>query len=878
MANYNEDYNQSINDPDAFWQKQADNIEWFKKPEKILTKNEQGFYRWFEGGKLNTSYLALDYHVENGRGDQLALIYDSPVADRKSTFTYKQLRDEVAQFAGVLTNLGIKKGDTVIIYMPMIPRAVVAMLACARVGAIHSVVFGGFAPHELAVRIDDAKPKAILTASGGIEVTRLIEYKPLIDAAIAEAQHKPKDVVVYQRDFFKAVLNQPYDHDWHDLLDKAQPQECIEVDAHDPLYILYTSGTTGKPKGVVRDNGGHAVAMKYSMQYVYNAQPGEVYWAASDVGWVVGHSYIVYGPLINGNTTVVFEGKPVRTPDPGTFWRMIEEYKISTLFTAPTAIRAIKKEDPEGKFHAQYDTSSLKMLFLAGERTDVATYHWAKDLLRVPVIDHWWQTESGWAMLANMAGYDLIEYKPGSATKPVPGYNIQILDEDSKPLRANEEGIVAIKLPLAPGTLATLWQDDERYRESYLSQHEGYYVSGDGGYVDEDGYVFITGRIDDVINVAGHRLSTADMEEVIASHEAVAECAVIGAADDLKGQIPLGLVVKKAGTSVSDDVLEKALVQMVRDKVGAVASFKKALVVTRLPKTRSGKILRKYIRFIADGKPFAPPSTIEDLTVLDEIREAISTMYYKTLAIEYIDGICKIAVNHADNKNFLDMGVLGELEQAIDAMLKNNDVKAGIITGAVQNLFIPGADLKQLSRYTHDQIKSFVTSGRNLLQKIAQSAKPIVAAVNGPALGSGFELAMACHLVVAEDKAVFGFPEVAIGLTPMFGGAGMLSGYLNKNKALELLLTGEQINSEKAMNLNLVNHVVEDGESMQKAKEILEIILANSSNAVSTLIHRVNVYCNQNRDIMPEIDEFVEGFEKVDFKQGLDAYLQKLPL
>ena len=617
---YQDFYKESLNDKEFFWRKQAWSVRWFDFPDKILTQNAQGFYRWYEGGKLNTSYLALDYHIENGRGEQTAIIYDSPVTNTKLKLTYSELRDKVAKFAGVLKGLGVEKGDRVIIYMPMIPETAVAMLACARLGAVHSVVFGGFAAHELAIRIDDATPKVLLTASGGKEIERIVPYKPIVDAALEEARHQPEACVLFQRDFVTSDLKEGRDHDWNELLAKATPADYVPVDAHDPLYILYTSGTTGKPKGIVRDNGGHAVAMKYSMEYVYGVQPGDVYWAASDVGWVVGHSYIVYAPLIHGCTTILFEGKPIKTPDAGTFWRIIEDYKVKLLFTAPTAFRAIKKEDSEGVFHKKYDTSSLESLFLAGERCDVATLEWLKGLLGVPIIDHWWQTESGYPMISNMMGVEMLPVKPGSACKAVPGFDIQILDPEGKNCDTNIEGAVAIKLPLAPGSLPTLWNNDKRFRESYLSRYEGYYLAGDGGYKDEDGYIFITGRIDDVINVAGHRLSTAEMEEVLASHSAVAECAVIGIKDDLKGQIPVGLVVVKANVRVSSEQLEKDLIQMVRDKVGPVASFKRAVIAARLPKTRSGKILRKAMRHIADGQEFAMPSTIEDPVVLDEIR------------------------------------------------------------------------------------------------------------------------------------------------------------------------------------------------------------------------------------------------------------------
>ena len=623
MRSYETDYRRSIAQPAEFWLEQARQIDWFEFPPQGLSQDAEGHYRWFEGGKLNTSYLALDYHVENGRADQPALIYDSPVTGKQRTYTYRELRDEVALTAGFLRNLGLEKGDTAIIYMPMIPQAVMAMLACARLGVVHSVVFGGFAAPELAIRIDDAKPKVILAASGGVEISKSIPYKPIIDNAIDLATHKPESVVVFQRPGITAQLTPGRDHDWESLLAQAEPAGYVPLDATDPLYILYTSGTTGRPKGIVRDNGGYAVAMKYSMQYVYDIEPGDVYWAASDVGWVVGHSYIVYGPLIHGCTTIVFEGKPIKTPDPGTFWRVIQEHKVRALFTAPTAIRAIKKEDPNGLYKAKYDLPSLKYLFLAGERCDVATYEWAKDTLGVPVIDHWWQTESGWAMLANMAGYGLAPIKPGSASRAVCGYDLQILDPEGNEVGPNEEGAVVIKLPLPPGCLPNLWHDNERFVGSYLSAYPGYYLAGDGGHKDEDGYVFITGRIDDVINVAGHRLSTSDMEEVVAAHPAVAECAVIGIEEVLKGQVPVGFVVLKEGVTTEPAEIEAELVQMVRRKVGPIACFHKAIVVSRLPKTRSGKILRKTMRYLADGKPFTPPSTIEDPTVLVEIEESM---------------------------------------------------------------------------------------------------------------------------------------------------------------------------------------------------------------------------------------------------------------
>ena len=620
---YHNIYQNSLQNPEAFWKQQAENLDWFTFPKSILSYNEEGLSEWYKGGKLNTSYLALDYHIEQGRGEQLAIIYDSPVTKTKKEYTYRELLDKVATFAGVLKKLGVEKGDRVIIYMPMIPETVVAMLACARLGAVHSVVFGGFAAHELAIRIDDAQPKVLLTASCGKEINKVIPYLPIINAAIEEANHQVEACVVFQREIFQAELKEGRDYDWETLVSNTSQHTYVEVDATDPLYILYTSGTTGQPKGIVRDNGGHAVAMKNTMSWVYDTRPGDVYWAASDVGWVVGHSYIVYAPLIHGCTTILFEGKPIKTPDAGTFWRIIEEYKVNILFTAPTAFRAIKKEDPNGLLHQKYNTSSLKYLFLAGERTDEATYDWLTKLLQVPVIDHWWQTESGSPMLANLAGIALGKIKPGSASQSVFGFDIQILDAEGNPLPPNTEGAVAIKLPLPPGCLPNLWRDTERFKQSYLSQFEGYYFSGDGGYVDEEGYFFITGRIDDIINVAGHRLSTAEMEEVLASHVAVAECAVVGIADELKGQVPVGFVVLKSGVEMLESDLEKELIKMVREKIGPVASFKRAVVAARLPKTRSGKILRKIMRHLADGKSFNPPSTIEDMSVLEEIKKLL---------------------------------------------------------------------------------------------------------------------------------------------------------------------------------------------------------------------------------------------------------------
>jgi propionyl-CoA synthetase len=614
-----------LRDASAFWAEQARQLHWFREPpEPVLSQEEAtGFYRWFRGGQLNTAYLCLDYHVEHGRAEQTALVYDSPVTNTVRRYTYRELLDLTARFAGGLRGLGVAKGDRVLIYMPNTPEAVVAMLACARLGAVHSVVFGGFAPHELAVRIDDAQPQVVICASGGLEFDRVILYKPLVDAAITQATHQPQHVVVLQRDFVTADLQPGRDVEFRELL-QAAPVAAVPVAATDPLYILYTSGTTGKPKGVVRDTGSHAVALKYSMSAIYGLQPGETTFTASDIGWAVGHSYIVYGPLLHGCTSVLFEGKPVRTPDAGTFWRLLADYQASVMFTAPTAIRAIKKEDPDGLLARRYNLSSLRHLFLAGERCDPATYHWAGQVLGVPVVDHWWQTESGWPMLATLVGLaDMPPPRAGSAGHPVPGYNVQILDEAGKPVPATTTGLVAVKLPLPPGCLPTLWQDDARFQRSYLDTFPGYYLSGDGGYQDEEGYFFIMGRVDDVINVAGHRLSTGQMEELLAAHPAVAECAVLGVACPLRGQRPLGLVVLKDGQTIKETQLEQELIGLIREKIGAVANFRQAAIVKRLPKTRSGKILRKTMRQLADGEDFAVPSTIDDPLILDEIRAVL---------------------------------------------------------------------------------------------------------------------------------------------------------------------------------------------------------------------------------------------------------------
>ncbi|GGE60743.1 acyl-CoA synthetase [Streptosporangium jomthongense] len=618
---YHSEFRRSIDKPEDFWREKAASIDWMQKPQTIWQATENGHGRWFPDGTLNTCDVALDANVRAGRGDQKALVYDSPVTGAKRSYTYSELTDEVARFAGALKAQGIGKGDVVIIYMPMIPEAVIAMLGCARIGAIHSVVFGGFAAHELAVRIDDAHPKAVITASCGIEVAKVIEYKPLVDQAIDQASHKPDFCVVYQRPQVQAQMQSGRDHDWGDLVAGAEPVGPVPVQATDPLYVLYTSGTTGKPKGVVRDNGGHAVALKYSMKLVYDANPGDVFWAASDVGWVVGHSYIVYAPLFAGCTTILYEGKPVKTPDAGAFWRVVEEHKVNLLFTAPTAFRAVRKEDPEADQLSRYDISSLRSIFLAGERLDPPTYEWLKEHTQLPILDHWWQTETGWAICCNPVGLETMPTKPGSATVPSPGYNVQVVDAHGSQVPAGEQGQIAVKLPLPPGCLVTVWGDDQRFQDSYLNPVPGFYSSGDGGFIDEDGYVFVMGRTDDVINVAGHRLSTGEMEEVVASHPAVAECCVVGAHDDMKGQIPLGLVLIKDGATIDHDELEEELVEMVRDRIGAIACFRRALVVDRLPKTRSGKILRRVIRQIADGEEYAVPSTIDDPAILEEISE-----------------------------------------------------------------------------------------------------------------------------------------------------------------------------------------------------------------------------------------------------------------
>jgi len=624
MARYQEVFRRSLTDREGFWGEAAKAIEWYREPTVVLDASNPPFYRWFPGGVLNTCFNALDRHVRDGRGGQPALIYDSPVTGTGRVFTYRQLVEEVARFGGVLRGLGVGAGDRVIIYMPMIPEAVVAMLGCARIGAVHSVVFGGFAAHELAVRIDDAAPKVVVSASCGIEVSRIVEYKPILDRALELAAHKPDSCVIVQRPQAPAALTEGRDLDWRQAVAGAEPVDCVPVAATDPLYILYTSGTTARPKGVVRDNGGHAVALRWSMEHIYDSGPGEVYWAASDVGWVVGHSYIVYAPLLAGCTTVLYEGKPVGTPDAGAFWRVIAEHHVKTLFTAPTAFRAIKKEDPTGALARQYDLSGFRYLFLAGERLDPETYRWAGDLLGIPVIDHWWQTETGWPIAADLMGLEPMATKPGSPTMPVPGYDVRILGPDGAEAAPGVTGEIVVALPLPPGCLPSLWRDDQRFIDSYLTRHPGFYITGDGGYRDSDGYLYVMGRIDDVINVAGHRLSTGEMEEVLASHPTVAECAVIGVNDALKGQIPRGFVVLKAGVDDDPAALSAELVQLIRDQIGPVAALRRVDVVAALPKTRSGKILRKTMRGIADGNDEPVPSTIEDPAVLNALRPLLT--------------------------------------------------------------------------------------------------------------------------------------------------------------------------------------------------------------------------------------------------------------
>ncbi|HEV7898965.1 MAG TPA: propionyl-CoA synthetase [Planosporangium sp.] len=624
MNGYREAYERSMTDPEGFWGQAAKAIDWSRPPSLVLDRDREPFFRWFPDGQLNTCHNALDRHVEAGLGDRAALIHDSPVTAAARTYSYRELRDEVARFAGALRRLGVGRGDRVVGYLPMVPEAVIMMLACARLGAVHSVVFGGFAAHELAVRIDDAKPTVVVSASCGVEANRVLPYKPLLDAAIEESSHKPRHCVILQRPQCTAELTAGRDVDWDDAVSGAEPAGCVPVAATDPLYILYTSGTTGRPKGVVRDNGGHAVALHWSMANIFDTGPGEVFWAASDVGWVVGHSYIVYAPLLAGATTVLYEGKPVGTPDAGAFWRVVAQHRVTTLFTAPTALRAIKKEDPSGTRIASCDLSSLRHLFLAGERLDPETYAWAGERLGVPVIDNWWQTETGWPIAANPRGLSPLPTRPGSPSVPVPGFDVRVVDASGADVPAGTDGAIVIRLPLPPGCLPTLWGDDERFVASYLSAFPGNYLTGDGGRFDADGYLYVMGRTDDVINVAGHRLSTGAMEEVLAAHPAVAECAVIGVADELKGQVPRGLVVLKAGVEVEPAALAAELVAMVRERIGAVAALREVDVVPALPKTRSGKILRRTMRGIADGRDEPVPSTIDDPGVLDALRPVLT--------------------------------------------------------------------------------------------------------------------------------------------------------------------------------------------------------------------------------------------------------------
>lgn len=628
MNSYDSIHRRSLADPVGFWSEAAAEIDWFKPWDKVLDDSRAPFYRWFVGGELNTCHNALDRHVAGGRADQVALIYDSPVTGTIRTFTFREMLDLVSRFAGVLKKLGVGKGDRVIIYMPMVPQAVVAMLACARLGAIHSVVFGGFAPHELATRVNDATPKVVVSASCGIEGAKVLPYKPLLDAALDLATHKPAACVILQRPQVVAPLIPGRDHDWDELAAGASPVDCVPVAATDPLYILYTSGTTGQPKGIVRDNGGSSVATKWTMQHFYTVRPGETMWAASDVGWQVGHSYIAYGPMLHGATATLYEGKPVGTPDAGAFWRVISQHRIPVLFTAPTAFRAIKREDPDGTLIRKYDLSHFRALFLAGERCDPDTLKWAEDHLKVPVIDHWWQTETGWAIAGIPLGIERLPVKYGSTSKPMPGWNVQILGTDGQPVAAGTEGALVMKLPMAPGAFMTLWNADRRCRDAYYEENPGYYTTGDAGYIDEDGYIFVMGRLDDVINVAGHRLSTGAMEEVLASHPDVAECAVIGASDEMKGQLPLGFVVLKSGVERPEAEIIQEVIAMVRERIGPVAAFKTAVVVNRLPKTRSGKILRGTMHKIADSVEYKVPATIDDPTILDEIGAALKTVGY----------------------------------------------------------------------------------------------------------------------------------------------------------------------------------------------------------------------------------------------------------
>ena len=623
-STYNSVFSQSIQNKEDFWSKAAEDVRWIKKPTQILDASNPPFYKWFKGGKINTCFNALDRHVEEGNGDRTAIIFDSAMTGVKKKYSYQELTKEVSILAGALQAHGVQKGDRVIIYMPMIPESIMAMLACARIGAVHSVVFGGFASAELASRIDDSGAKVILSASCGLEPGKIVEYKPLLEDALKKAKHKIEKVVIFQRDSHEAAIDSNF-IDWKDFIKNAKPAECVSCDANDPAYILYTSGTTGTPKGILRDIGGHVVALKWTMKNVYDINPDDVWWSASDIGWIVGHSYIVYAPLFHGCTSIVFEGKPVGTPDPGTFWRIISEYKVKTLFTAPTAFRAIKKEDPNGDYFKKYDLSKFEALYLAGERADPDTIHWAEKLLQKPVIDHWWQTETSWSISGNFKGLGLFETKYGSAGKPAPGYDVKVLKEDGSEAKPGEMGDICVKLPLPPSTFPTLWNADQRYKENYMTTYPGYYQTYDAGHIDEDGYVWIMSRTDDIINVAGHRLSTGSMEEVLSEHPDVAECAVIGIADKLKGQMPVGLVVLKAGVTKSIEDVQKECVKMIRDRIGPVAAFKTAIVIKRLPKTRSGKVLRGTMRKIADKEEYKMPATIDDPAILTEITDSLKS-------------------------------------------------------------------------------------------------------------------------------------------------------------------------------------------------------------------------------------------------------------
>jgi propionyl-CoA synthetase len=627
---YSQQYKQSLEQANDYWLQKSAQINWFKPPTQGLTSQSDNSYTWFDDGELNSCYLAVDQHVENGLGEQVAFYFDSPATGVKQKISYAQLQKEVSVFAGAMHEMGIEKGDRVIIYMPMTPQAAVAMLACARIGAVHSVVFGGFAANELAVRIDDAQAKLIVTASCGIEFDKVIPYKPLVEKAIQLAKNKPLKTIVLQRDKLRAELDPQMDISWDEFVANAQPVDCVAVKSNDPLYILYTSGTTGKPKGIVRDNGGHAVALKLAFNDIYGMSQGDVWWAASDIGWVVGHSFIIYGPLMCGASSVFYEGKPIRTPDAGAFWRVINEYKVNSMICAPTAFRAIRKEDPQGELVNKYDLSSLRWVFVAGEKLDSSTYQWLNELLNVPVLDHWWQTETGWPMTSPMMGWNNPSAaRLGSTNKCTPGYNIKVLADDGEEMPDGEVGNICLKLPLPPGVSTSIWNQPDRYREAYLSTFEGYYHTGDGGYKDDEDYVFITGRTDDVINVSGHRLSTGEMEEVVSSHDAIAECAVIGATDSLKGQIPVGLVVLKAGIDITSEQLQIELVAKVRAQIGALACFKDVFVVQRLPKTRSGKILRAVLRKIAAHEQYQVPSTIDDPAILGEIEQHLAALVNK---------------------------------------------------------------------------------------------------------------------------------------------------------------------------------------------------------------------------------------------------------